>query len=115
MSNLLTLFYRQFDIAAKAGWLAFREEREAGIEAIKQLRQRVADEEIRKTTEQSKDQEAEPANDMNTDEVTPTATVTDMQNTDSTAELTMEVDDTSPLSEDRKEEQLGEGDDAVEY
>jgi hypothetical protein len=51
-SQILTWAYiRQVTEAAEKEWAAFREERTAGIEEIKQLRRRVAEEDAHRTKE----------------------------------------------------------------
>ena len=59
--NLTCAYIRQVTEAAEKEWAAFREERTAGIEEIKQLRQRVAEEDAhrKKEREQAPKEEGE--------------------------------------------------------
>jgi hypothetical protein len=121
--------YAQFTEAAEKEWHAFREERTAGVEEVSQLRQRVAEEEARKRIEREKEKEieAETADvdkEMVTDQPeTKTAPAEEIKPADEekpTAEAEMEVDDVAPPAqeenkEERKDEPIGDDDDAVEY
>ena len=112
---------------AEKEWQSFREERTAGIEEIKALRQRVAEEEARKKKDKeiTKDEEAEDKDMTVEGDTRPTRPKTDPEPTAPAPSTEMDVDD-GPAKEsketsgdsERKEDSvpmLADDDDAVEY
>jgi hypothetical protein len=109
---------------AEKEWQAFHEERTAGVEEMKQLRQRAVEEETRSRSERgsSKQRDSEDEQEMAIDEVkTDLADQTKPSDGEKhAADHGMEVDDAPRPSydenkEERKDEQAGYDDDAVEY
>jgi len=127
-------FCSQVQDAAQKEWSAFRTERSDAIEEIKQLRQRVVEEEARKKAEQelaaAKQAEADMDTDTNVADDTTTTTTITMEKPlehDVDHDIEMDVDVPRTSSKDngkdgrepeRKEESVpmqGDDDDAVEY
>ncbi|KAH9485764.1 hypothetical protein JR316_0002679 [Psilocybe cubensis] len=121
----------EVDEAAEKEWEQFRDERSAGIEEIKQLRQRVAEAESKQKADKNMDKD-----DMETDipshndGAPPSATVEDAADAGTIKEAPMDVDDTpviakeaskisaaasEPEKKDNSSAMQADDDDAVEY
>jgi hypothetical protein len=126
-----SFFNAQTIAAMEAEWSVFCEQRKAGIEEIKQLRLRVAEEESRKQLERANEREKEAAEgdvemvgDVGVAKPTADRTEEEVKPTEDGGKATakvadMEVDEVTPppddTREERHEEPVGDDDDAVEY